>query len=56
MLPPLAERHDGRNAGAWTTALVTALALAALLFLSPAVFSGGVQRAGWEWLRNWGRT
>ena len=50
MLPPLAERYDGRNAGAWTTALVTALALAALLFLSPAVFSGGVQRAGWEWL------
>lgn len=50
VLPPLAERHGGRNACAWATALVTALALAALLSLAPAVFSGVVQQADWEWL------
>jgi len=50
VLPPLAERHGGRNACAWATAAVTALALAALLSLAPAVFSGAVQQAGWEWL------
>ena len=50
VLPPLAERHGGRNACAWATAVVTALALAALLSLASAVFSGAVQQAGWEWL------
>lgn len=50
VLPPLIHQHYGRNACAWATAMITGLGLAVLLSLAPAVFSGTVQRSGWEWL------
>ena len=50
LLPPLIHQYRGRNACAWATAMVTALALATLLFLSSAVFSDAAYRSGWEWL------
>lgn len=50
ILPPFVERRGSRNICAWATAALTALALIALLSLSPVVFNGAVQRASWEWL------